>query len=91
MLDGLLKHRAGPAETVAGIEQAIDLRSVPRPLLDLVEIAQVGDQRIGSLLVEVNVVRLRIGHGPDDRLISPPPPSSPDCCRALPLDISRWS
>ena len=34
MLDGVLKHRAGPAETVAGIEQAIDLRSVPRPLLD---------------------------------------------------------
>ena len=33
MLDGLLKHRAGPAETVAGIEQAIDLHSVPRPLL----------------------------------------------------------
>ena len=67
MLDGVLKHRAGSPETVAGIEQAIDLRSVPRPLLDLVEIVQVGDQRIGGLLVEVNVVGLRIGHGPDDR------------------------
>ena len=63
MLDGMLKHRAGPTKTVAGIEQAIDLRSVPRPLLDLVEIVQVGDQRIGGLLVEVNVVGLRIGHG----------------------------
>ena len=63
MFDGVLKHRAGPTKTVAGIEQAIDLRSVPRLLLDLVEIAQVGDQRIGSLLVEVNVVWLRIGHG----------------------------
>ena len=62
-----LKHRAGPTKTVAGIEQAIDLRSVPRPLLDLVEIAQVGDQRIGGLLVEVNVIELRIGHGPDNR------------------------
>jgi hypothetical protein len=59
MLDGLFKHRAGPAETVAGMEQAVDLRSVPRPLLDLVEIVQVGDQRIGGLLVKVNVVGLR--------------------------------
>jgi hypothetical protein len=46
MLDGMFKHGAGPAETVAGIEQAVDVRSVPRPLLDLVEIVQVGDQRI---------------------------------------------
>ena len=52
MFDGVLKHRAGPAETVAGIEQAIDLRSVPRPLLDLVEIVQVGDQRIGGFLTD---------------------------------------
>jgi hypothetical protein len=32
--------------------------------LDLLEIVQVGDQRIGGLFVEVNVVGLRIGHGP---------------------------
>jgi hypothetical protein len=64
MFDGVLKHRAGPTKTVAGIEQAIDLRSVPRPLFDLVEIAQVGDQRIGSLFVQVNVIGFRIGHGP---------------------------
>src|SRR5215831_16103889 len=64
MLDRVLEHRAGPTRAVASIEQAIDLRSVPRPLLDLVEIAQVGDQWIGGLLVEVNVVGLRIGHGP---------------------------
>jgi hypothetical protein len=63
MFDGLLEHRAGPTKTVAGIEQAIDLRSVPRPLLDLVEVPHVGDQWIGGLLVEVNVVWLRIGHG----------------------------
>ena len=30
MLDGMFKHRAGPAETIACIEQAVDLRSVPR-------------------------------------------------------------
>jgi hypothetical protein len=72
MLDGVLKHRAGPTKTVAGTEQAIDLRSVPRPLLDLVEIAQVGDQRIGGLLVEVNVVGLRIGAWPDNRPIGAP-------------------
>lgn len=76
MLDGVLKHRAGPTETVAGIEQAIDLRSVPRPLLDIVEIAQVGDQRIGGVLVEVNVVGLRIAHGPDNRPIGPDTPAS---------------
>jgi hypothetical protein len=63
MLDGVLKHRAGPTETVAGIEQAIDLRSVPRPLLDLEEVPDVGNQWIGGLLVEANVVWLRIGHG----------------------------
>jgi hypothetical protein len=63
MFDGLLERQAGPTKTVAGIEQAIDLRSVPRPLLDLVEVPHVGDQWIGGLLVEVNVVWLRIGHG----------------------------
>ena len=61
MLDGMFKHRAGPAETVAGIEQAVDVRSVPRPLLDLVEIVQVGDQRIGGLFVEVNVSGFGLG------------------------------
>ena len=64
MLDRVLEHRAGPTKTVASIEQAIDLRSVSRPLLDLVEVARVGDQWIGGLLVEVNVVGLWIGHGP---------------------------
>ena len=54
------------------IEQAVDLRSVPRPLLDLVEIGQVGDQRIGGLFVKVNVVGLRIGHGPDDSPLGAP-------------------
>ena len=64
MHDRVLEHRAGPTKTVAGIEQAVDRRSIPRPLLDLVEIVQVGDQWIGGLLVEVNVIGLRIGHGP---------------------------
>jgi hypothetical protein len=63
MFDRTLEHCAGPAEIVAGIEQAIDLRSVPRPLLDLVEVPDVGNQWIGGLLVEANVVWLRIGHG----------------------------
>jgi len=56
MFDGMLEYRARHTKTVAGIEQAIDLRSVPRPLLDLVEVPGVGDQWIGGLLVEVNVV-----------------------------------
>jgi hypothetical protein len=48
--------------TYVAWDAIIDLRCVPHPLLDLIEIAQVGDPRIGSLLVEVNVVGLRIGH-----------------------------
>jgi hypothetical protein len=63
MLDGLLEHQAGPTKAIAGIEQAIDLRSVPRSLLDFVEVPHVGDQWIDGLLVEVNVMWLRIGHG----------------------------
>ena len=63
VFDGVLEHRARPSKAIAGIEQAVDLRPVPRPLLDFVEDVQVGDQRIGGLLVEVNVVGLRIGHG----------------------------
>src|SRR5262249_42255845 len=64
MFDRTLEYRAGPTETVAGIEQAIDLRSVPRPLLNLVEVAVVGVARAVGLFVEVNIVWLRIGHGP---------------------------
>jgi hypothetical protein len=51
MLDCPLEYRAGPAETVAGIEQVIDLRSVPYPLLDLVEITVVRVDRAISHLV----------------------------------------
>ena len=50
-LDSVLELRAGSAEAVAGIVQAINLRSVPRPFLDLVEVAPVGDQRVGGLFV----------------------------------------
>ena len=61
-IDVALEHRAGHAQTVAGIEQAVDLRSVPRPLLDLVEAPVVHVDRAVRLLVEVNVIGLRIGH-----------------------------
>jgi hypothetical protein len=54
MLDGVLKHRAGPTKTVARVEQAIDLRSVPRPLLDLVEVAPVG---VGRATPVATIVR----------------------------------
>ena len=43
-------ERALP-KTVAGIEQAIDLRSVSRPLLDLVEIADVRNERVVDFVV----------------------------------------
>jgi hypothetical protein len=51
MLDRVLKHRAAPTKTVAGIERAIDLRSVSRPLLDLVEIADVRNERVVDFVV----------------------------------------
>jgi hypothetical protein len=56
----LSEYRASSAETVPRVEH----EPVAAPFLDLVEVAAVGDQRIGGLLVEVNVVGLRIGHGP---------------------------
>jgi hypothetical protein len=63
MLDRVLEYRAGPAEAVAGIEQAVDLRFVPCPLLDLVEVAIVGIDRAVRFLMEGYVVRLRFfGH-----------------------------
>jgi hypothetical protein len=37
-----LERGTGSSETVAGVEQAIDLRPIPRPLLDFVEVAVVG-------------------------------------------------
>jgi hypothetical protein len=43
MLNRPFENRPSPAETVAGIEEAINLRAVLGPLLDLVEIVQVGD------------------------------------------------
>jgi hypothetical protein len=60
MLDRAFEHRARPAETVAGIEQAAHLRVVFRPLLDLVEVPSVGDQWIGGLLVEGDVIGQRL-------------------------------
>jgi hypothetical protein len=44
-------------ETIAGIEQAIDLGAVLGLLLDLVEIAIVGIRRTIRLFVEVDVIR----------------------------------
>jgi hypothetical protein len=72
MLDCALEYRAGPAETVAGIEQGINLRS-PYPLLDLVEIAVVRVDRAIGHLVEGDVIGLRLGHGKSiARALRPP-------------------
>jgi hypothetical protein len=43
-------------EAVAGIEQAIDRRSVSRPLLDLIEVVGVRNQRVVSFFVGPIVV-----------------------------------
>jgi hypothetical protein len=63
MRDRALEYRAGSTETVAGIEQAIDLRSVPRPLLDFVEVAIVGVDRAIGHLMKGDVIGFRFGHG----------------------------
>jgi hypothetical protein len=63
MLYCALEHRAGPTETVTGIEQAIDLRSIPRPLLDFVEVAVVGMRRVICLLMDGDVIGFWFGHG----------------------------
>jgi hypothetical protein len=64
MLDSAGEDFAGPTETVTGIEQAIDLRPIPRPLLDLVEIAVVREDCAIGHLLEVDVMGFRFfGHG----------------------------
>ena len=50
-------------ETIAGIEQAIDLGAVLGPLLDLVEVAIGGIRRTIRLFVEVDVIGFRFGYG----------------------------
>ena len=51
VLDGVGKDFLRLAKTIAGIKQAIDFHAVPRPLLDLVEIAIIRAQRIVGLFV----------------------------------------
>jgi len=63
VFDGVFEYRARPSKAIARIEQAVDLRPVPRPLLNFVEVAVVGIARAVRFLVEINVVGLRIGHG----------------------------
>ena len=51
MLNRIGEQLASLFQVVAGVEQAIDLRAVLRPLLDLVEIKVVRTQRVVSLFV----------------------------------------
>ena len=51
VLDGVGKDFLRLAKTIAGIKQAIDSHAVPRPLLDLVEIAIIRAQRLVGLFV----------------------------------------
>jgi hypothetical protein len=53
--DGTSEDFAGPVEAVAGIE-AVELRPIPRPLLDLVEIAIVREDCTIGHLMEVDVM-----------------------------------
>ena len=50
VLDGLREYVARLVEIVAGVEQAVERRAVLRPLLDLVEIPQIGFDRVVGFL-----------------------------------------
>ena len=57
----MLEHRTGAAKTIAGVQEAINLRAVARPLFYLVEIPRVGDQRVACLFVgDVAFLRHRL-------------------------------
>ena len=57
----MLERRTGAAKTIAGVQEAINLRAVARPLFYLVEIPRNGDQRVASLFVgDVAFVRHRL-------------------------------
>jgi len=59
MLDGASKHIA-PYRDYCGVEDAIDLRAVLGPLLDLVEVADVRNQRVVGFFVGPVVHRARL-------------------------------
>jgi hypothetical protein len=63
MLDRALEHGTGCSETVAGTEQAINFRSVTRPLLDLIEVPVVSVCWTICLLMDGDVIGFRLGHG----------------------------
>jgi hypothetical protein len=51
VLDRLRKDLARLIEVIAGIQEAIDLPVVSSPLLDLVEVADISNQRVGGFFV----------------------------------------
>src|SRR5215831_149568 len=64
VLDPLREDIPCLVEVVAGIEQAIYLRAIPRPFFDLVEVADVRNQRVVGFFVWLVVhVRRTSSHG----------------------------
>jgi hypothetical protein len=64
VLDGVDKDFLRFAKIIAGMKQAIDSHAVPRPLLDLVEVADVRNQRVVGFFVWLVVhVRRTSSHG----------------------------
>src|SRR5262249_37860650 len=51
VLDGVGKDFLRLAKIIAGMKQAIDSHAIPRPLLDLVEVADVRNQRVVGFFV----------------------------------------
>ena len=70
MLDGAGEDVLGRGETVARIEQALDVHAVAAPLLDLVEHAVVGIERVVRLLIRPaahSAQESRTGRGSQER------------------------
>jgi hypothetical protein len=64
VLDGVGKDFLRLAKIIVGMKQAIDSHAIPRPLLDLVEVADVRNQRVVGFFVWLVVhVRRTSSHG----------------------------
>jgi len=56
VLDGVGKDFLRLAKIIAGMKQAIDSHAIPRPLLDLVEVADVRNQRVVGFFADQSFI-----------------------------------
>ena len=80
--DGAVEDFARLVEVVAGLEQTIDLRAIPHPLLNLVEVVHVRNQRVVGFFIGP------VAHRRAPRL-RPNPPAPPSTAAAAGFFIWR--